>query len=64
MTAARFVAFWSEGEDSFIEDPPNATLFFLENKNMADAVVVLRVQCLAGEGLSYEKDVLEGEIPA
>ena len=26
MTTARFVPFWSEGSDSFLKDPPNATL--------------------------------------
>ena len=42
MTTARFVPFWSEGGDSFLADPPNAALSFLEDEAMEDAVVVLR----------------------
>lgn len=64
MTTARFVPFWGEGKDSFLKDPPNATLSFLEGKEMADAVVVLRDPVLKGEDLSYEVKILEGKIPA
>ena len=64
MATSRFVPFWGEGKDSFLKDPPNATLSFLENKEMADAVVVLREPVREGEDLSYEVEVLEGEIPA
>ena len=64
MTTARFVPFWSEGKDSFVKDPPNATLSFLENKDLADAVVVLREPTLEGEDLTYEVEILEGAIPA
>ncbi len=64
MATRRFVPFWGEGKDSFLKDPPNATLAFLENKDMADAVVVLRDPVLEGDDLSYEVSVLEGEIPA
>jgi len=64
MTTARFVPFWSEGKDSFLKDPPNATLSFLEGKDMADAVVVLHDPALKGEDLSYEVKILEGQIPA
>jgi len=64
MATARFVPFWSEGKDSFLKDPPNATLSFLEDKDMADAVVELHDPVLAGEDLSYKVQVLEGEIPA
>jgi len=64
MATARFVPFWGEGKDSFLKDPPNATLSFLENKELADAVVVLRDPTLEGEDLSYKVEILEGEIPA
>lgn len=64
MTTARFVPFWGEGKDSFLKDPPNATLSFLEGKDMADAVVVLQDPILKGETLSYQVKVLEGQIPA
>lgn len=64
MTTASFVPFWSKGGDSFLKDPPNATLSFLEGKDLADAVVELRDPVLEGESLSYRVKVLEGEIPA
>jgi hypothetical protein len=64
MTTARFVPFWSGGKDSFLKDPPNATLSFLENKELADAVVVLHDPVLTGDDLSYRVEVLEGELPA
>jgi hypothetical protein len=64
MMTSRFVPFWGEGSDSFLKDPPNATLSFLEDKEMADAVVELRDPKLKGEDLSYNVKVLEGAVPA
>lgn len=63
MTTARFVPFWSEGQDSFLKDPPNAALAFLEDEDMEDAVVILRDPALEGEDLTYAVEILEGEIP-
>lgn len=64
MATARFVPFWGEGKDSFLKDPPNATLSFLDDQSLADAVVELRDPVLAGDALSYQVTVLEGEIPS
>lgn len=64
MTTARFVPFWSEGEESFLLDPPNATLSFLENRDMEDVVLVLQEPELVGDDLSYQVRVLEGTLPA
>jgi hypothetical protein len=64
MTTARFVPFWSEGKDSFLKDPPNATVSFLEDETLADAVVELQDPVLEGDDLSYRVKILEGEIPA
>ncbi len=64
MATARFVPFWGEGKNSFLKDPPNATLSFLDDQSLADAVVVLRDPLLEGDALSYQVTVLEGEIPA
>jgi len=64
MATARFVPFWGEGKDSFLKDPPNATLSFLEGQSMEDAVVELRDPVLEGENLSYRVKILEGKIPA
>jgi len=64
MTTARFVPFWSEGSDSFLKDPPNATLSFLDDETLDDAVIELRDPTLAGVDLSYQVKILEGTIPA
>ncbi len=63
MTTARFVPFWSEGSQSFLLDPPNATLSFLEDRAMEDVVLVLQDPKLEGEDLSYQVRVLEGTLP-
>jgi len=64
MTTPRFVPFWSGGSDSFLKDPPNATLSFLEDETLEDAVVELRDPVLAGNDLSYRIKILEGTIPS
>jgi hypothetical protein len=64
MTTARFVPFWSEGEESFLLDLPNATLSFLEDREMEDVVLALQEPELVGDDLSYQVRVLEGTLPA
>ena len=64
MATARFVPFWSEGKESFLLDPPNATLSVLDNKGMEDVVLVLQEPELVGDDLSYQVRVLEGKLPA
>lgn len=66
MSMPAYLDEWKEGAgaDNFAADPPNATLSFVEDKDLADAVVVLRDLALEGEDLSYEVEILEGEIPA
>ncbi|MDG4596009.1 MAG: hypothetical protein P9F75_10045 [Candidatus Contendobacter sp.] len=64
MSTAEFVPFWKEGKDSFLSDPPNATLSILGSGKVADVVVVLRDPVLKGDELSYDTRVLEGEMPA
>ena len=49
MATARFVPFWGEGKDSFLKDPPNATLSLLDDQTPADAVVELQDPVLSGE---------------
>lgn len=63
MTTARFLPFWSEGSQSFLLDPPNATLSFLEDRAMEDVVLVLQDPKLEGDDLSYQVQVLEGQLP-
>jgi len=64
MATARFVPFWSKGKDSFLADPPNATLSIVNEDKVNDVVVVLRDPELKSDELSYNVRVLEGEMPA
>lgn len=55
---------WDEGSDSFAKDPPNATVSVLskDGSSVLDAVVTLRAPKLEGETLTFDVDVLEGNI--
>lgn len=64
MPTDKFVPMWSQGRDSFLKDPPNATLSIFSGDKVMDAVVVLRNPQLSGNNLSYEVKVLEGSLPA
>jgi hypothetical protein len=64
MATTRFVPFWKDGKDSFLKDPPNATLSFTEDKQLDDVVVELRDPVLADNNLTYSVRVLEGKMPA
>jgi hypothetical protein len=64
MLTETFVPFWSEGEDSFKKDPPNADLSVLEGGQDDNIVLTLHEPRLEGRDLSYRVDVLEGEPPA
>jgi hypothetical protein len=64
MATNDFVPFWSEGEDSFKSDPPNADLALLEQGQVENVVVTLHEPRLEGRDLSYRVDVLEGQPPA
>lgn len=63
MPTKNFVPMWSQGKDSFLKDPPNATLSVLDNKNVTSLVMVLRNPKLSGGDLSYDVQVLEGTPP-
>ena len=66
MTTGQFVEQWAEGPNSFLEDPPNAVLSYVEvgDDIPSDAVVVLRDPVASGSSLSYSIEVLDGEVPA
>jgi hypothetical protein len=58
---------WSpsnDSEESFTEDPPNATIsvFSKDGSKVRDAVVVLKTAKLDGDRLTFDVDVLEGEL--
>ena len=64
MKTTRFIPFWSEGEDSFKSDPPNADISVLEGKELKQTVVELQDPVLDGDTLSYTVKLLKGEMPA
>jgi len=66
LTATQFVEGWGDGENSFREDPPNAVLSFLAatDETPEDVVVTLTNPRLQGDALTYNVDVLEGEMPS
>ncbi|MBX3583082.1 MAG: hypothetical protein KF810_14420 [Rhizobiaceae bacterium] len=55
---------WATGSDSFAKDPPNATVSVLQEdaQSVADAVVTLRSPKLEGDTLTFDVDVLEGNL--
>lgn len=58
---------WSPGnnsDESFAKDPPNATIsvFSKDGSKIRDAVVVLKTAKLDGDRLTFDVDVLEGEL--
>lgn len=55
---------WGTGSDSFAKDPPNATVsaFIKDGSGVRDAVVVLKSPKLDGDRLTFDVDVLEGDL--
>lgn len=60
-----FVENWSEGNNSFASDPPNAALIILgdEDTEVAEIVVELKNPKSANNSLSYGVTVLDGNMP-
>jgi hypothetical protein len=64
-TTREWVDTWSQGDDSFASDPPNATLSVLGGEEVVDDVVVeLRDPRLEDDKLTYTVTVLNGKLPA
>lgn len=61
---ARIVEDWGNGSDNFAKDPPNATVsgFRKDGSSVVDAVVVLKSPRLEGDKLTFDVDVLEGDL--
>ena len=55
---------WATGADNFAKDPPNATVsaFSKGSSTIRDAVVVLKSPKLEGDRLTFDVDVLEGDL--
>lgn len=59
-----WVKTWSEGDDSFASNPPNAVLSVLDGEEIDDVVVVLMDPRLSGSKLNYTVRILDGQLPA
>jgi len=61
---SRIVEDWGNGSDNFAKDPPNATVsgFRKDGSSVADAVVVLKSPKLEADKLTFDVDVLEGDL--
>jgi hypothetical protein len=64
MPTSKFIPLWSQGKDSFLKDPPNATVSLFHDNHVSSLVLVLRNPRLAGGNLTYDIQVLEGTPPA
>lgn len=55
---------WAKGADNFAKDPPNATVsgFTKDGSGVKDVVVVLNNPKLEGDQLTFDVDVLEGDL--
>ena len=64
-TKDEFVPLWDEGKDSFLKDPPNATVSMYEKgkDQLVDVVVKLSKPRLKGDDLTYDIKVIEGKVP-
>jgi hypothetical protein len=64
-TKDEFVPLWGEGKNSFLKDPPNATVSMYEKgkEQLNDVVVKLSHPRLKGEDLTYDISVIEGTPP-
>jgi hypothetical protein len=64
VLTAHLLEEWGTGSDSFAKDPPNATVsvFSKDGSGIRDAVVVLKTPNLAGDRLTFDVQVLEGDL--
>jgi hypothetical protein len=63
-TTQEYLQLWDDGKDSFLADPPNATLSVFEpgKEDLVDLVVELRNPRPEGADLSYDIKILNGKI--
>jgi hypothetical protein len=60
---ADIIAEWGSGDDSFVKNPPNATVSVLgKDGSVKDAVVVLKNPKLEGDKLTFNVQTLEGDL--
>jgi hypothetical protein len=64
MTNDRYLKLWMEdGKDSFLADPPNATVSVFADDTETNLVVTLRNPQFTGDNLTYDIRVLQGQLP-
>lgn len=63
VRSREFVDSWTEGPDSFQSNPPNAVLSIFHPGSVSDVVVVLMNPKLKDHELTYEVEILDGEMP-
>lgn len=63
IPSREFIESWDQGEDSFASNPPNAVVSIFQPDHVQDVVVVLTDPQYDGTNLSYQVEVLDGEIP-
>ena len=64
MTNERYLQLWKEdGKDSFLKDPPNATVSVFADDKVTDLVVTLRNPQFKGDDLTYDIRVIQGKPP-
>ena len=65
LSSQQFVDLWSEGDNSFAVDPPNAVISFVEvdEKTPEDAIVILKNPELESDSITYTVEMLEGSLP-
>jgi hypothetical protein len=65
MKNDRYLKLWTEdGKNSFLGDPPNATLSVFTDDAVGDLVVTLRNPQFKGDDLTYDISVIKGKLPA
>lgn len=66
LTMQNYLDEWTEVEDNFNDDPPNAALSVYEpgESNNSIAVVEITMPTIEGNDIVYHYDVLDGSIPA
>lgn len=66
VTTKQFADQWSDGDNSFASDPPNAVLSFVDpgGDRPEDCVVVLSEPAVDSDSIRYAIEVLEGSVPS
>jgi hypothetical protein len=65
ITTRRFIEWWSDGDDSFAVDPPNAVLAWGEpgTDTPEEAIMVISDPEIEGDDLTYHFKTLQGAAP-